>query len=65
MGEQNDMAPSVFCSFITFPSKMTDKNANDNEGGKETRKTRQRMGRVKLGEKSILLVQNWLFVSLN
>lgn len=41
MGEQNDMAPWVCCSFITFPSKMTDKKAKDNEGRKDGRRDKE------------------------
>lgn len=63
MGEQNDMAPWVCCSFITFPSKMTDKRPTAMKDGRTEDETKD--GEGEAGARSVLLAQNCDSVSPN
>lgn len=64
MEEQNDMAPWVACSFITFPSKMTDNEPTTMKEGRTGDETKDRAGEAE--ERSVLLAHNCVCsVSLN
>lgn len=56
MEEQNDMAPWACCSFITFPSKMTDNEPTTMKDGRMKNETKDREGEVE--ERSVPLAHN-------